>query len=218
MAEEPKTETKKKGMPTIAIVGIGCLGVLVLLGIAASVAGKLLFSKFGANLIKQGIEQKTGVSVNTETGGMTFKDKESGAEINVGEAKIPADFPKDMPIYPGAKPAGTISGNDKTKGKGYWLILTTADDMTKVDAYYAKNLPANGWTVDQTMDLGGVSTKKATKGQLVATVTVSADKDKKETSIMLTVTPTDETPTPKAAVSSPAPTEEAAPTDSVGNE
>lgn len=202
-------EPKKKGLPVLAIVGIGCLSILVLAGIALVVAGKLLFSNLGATLLKKGIEQKTGISVNTDTGNMTFTDKETGAELNVGEAKIPADFPKDVPIYPGAKPGGTMSGSDKQNGKGYWLVLSTTDDKAKVSAYYAKNLPANGWTADQTVDMGELSIIKATKDTTVTTITVTTDKDKKETIIMLTVTPSTETPSPKADSKKPAPTDAA---------
>ena len=34
---------------------------------------------------------------------MTFTDSKTGAKVNVGGGSVPDAFPKDFPLYPGAK-------------------------------------------------------------------------------------------------------------------
>ncbi len=194
--EATPVDTKKsKGLPTWLIAIIGCFGCLTLVGIVMSIAGGVIFSKLGVNLLKKGIETKTGMSINTDAGkeGISFKDSETGTEVSIGEGKVPSDFPKDFPLYPGAKPVGNLAGTEKGETqKGFWIIFSTNDKATDVVSYFEKNLKSNGWVTENTMNLGEVTTIQVRKGTNVGTVTVSTDKEKKETSIMVTVNPSDE--------------------------
>lgn len=180
---------KSKPLPTIAIVAIGCVGILIILSILMGTIGSVIFSKFGLNFMKKAVENKTGVSLDTEGKTMTIKDKESGAEINVGEGKIPTGFPKDFPLYPGAKVAGNITGTENKAGKGFWIMMTTTDTSDKVTAFYEANLPKSGWTVGSTMNIGPSSTWEVTKGDMTGAVIVAADEEKKGTSIVITLNP-----------------------------
>jgi hypothetical protein len=196
--ESAPTDVKKtKGLPGWLIAIIGCFGCLTLVGIVLSVAGGVIFSKLGVNLLQKGIAAKTGISLNTEEGkeGISFTDSKTGTEVNIGEGKIPTDFPKDFPLYPGAKAVGNLAGTGKGETqKGFWIIFSTTDAATKVVDYFTKNLKSNGWVTENTMNLGDVTTIQVKKGTSVGTVTVSTDKEKKETSIMVTVNPSDEAP------------------------
>lgn len=157
-----KKTTTSKPLPTIAIVAIGCVGLIVI---------GLLFSKLGLNFMKKAVETKT------------------GTEINIGESKISSGFPKDFPLYPGAKVEGNISGAENKAGKGFWLIMTTADTTDKVTAFYETNLPKNGWTVGNTMNIGPSSTWEVTKGDMTGVVIVATDEKEKGTSIVITLAP-----------------------------
>ncbi len=189
---DKKTETKKenKGLPTIAKFGIGCFILLALVGIGLAATGKFLFSRFGANMVKKGIEQKTGVSIDMEKGGegFVYKDKKTGAEVSIGQGKVPADFPKDFPLYTNATLAGNASGTQEGK-KGFWLIFTTKDSQDAVVAFYEEKLKSAGWSTDETMSFGALTTLKVAKSGLVGTVTITSDEEKKETSIMVTLAP-----------------------------
>lgn len=184
---------KSKPLPTIAIVAIGCIGILIILSILMGTIGSVIFSKFGLNFMKKAVENKTGVSLDTSGKTMTIKDKESGAVINVGEGKIPTGFPSDFPLYPGAKVAGNISGSENKAGKGFWIMMTTTDASDKVTAFYEANLPKNGWTVGSTMNIGPSSTWEVTKGNMTGAVIVAADEKETGTSIVITLNP-QETP------------------------
>lgn len=194
MPKKVETPVKKsKPLPTIAIIAIGCVGILIILSILMGTIGSVIFSKFGLNFMKKAVENKTGVSLDTSGKTMTIKDKETGAEINVGEGKIPTGFPKDFPLYPGAKVTGNISGTENKAGKGFWIMMTTTDASDKVAAFYETQIPKSGWTVGSTMNIGPSSTWEVTKGTMTGAVIVAADEKETGTSIVITLNP-QETP------------------------
>ena len=180
---------KSKGLPVIAIVAIGCVGLLIVSGIALTIAGKVLFSKVGLGLIQKGIESKTGMKVDTKEGRMTLKDAKTGSEVNVGEGKIPEGFPTDFPIYPGAKATGSLSGSEKEKGKGFWLVFSSADAVEKVAAFYDEKLKSSGWETGKSLNYGAVRSWEVKKGDLAGNVTVTEGDNKKGAAIMVTLGP-----------------------------
>lgn len=201
----PKTTTKKKEVSSTSAstktskplpmgikIAIGCVGILVVIGIILGVIGNVIFSKIGLNFMKKGFEAKTGVSLDTAGKSMTIKDSKTGAEINIGsEGKMPAGFPADFPIYPGATVQGNISGAENNAGKGFWIILSSTDEAAKVTSYYETNLPKAGWTVGSTMNIGSSSTWEVTKGTMAGSVIIGADEESKATSIVITLAPKD---------------------------
>jgi hypothetical protein len=193
MSKKVETSVKtSKPLPMGIKILIGCVGLLIVLGIIMGTVGTVIFSKFGLNFAKKAIETKTGVTLDAEGKTMTIKDSKTGAEINIGEGKIPAGFPKDFPLYPGAKIEGNISGAENQAGKGFWLIMSTSDASDKVVAFYETNLPKNGWTVGNTMNIGSSSTWEVTKGDMTGNIIVGTDEEKEGTSIVITLAPKEE--------------------------
>lgn len=187
----PSAPSKKKGLPLVAVIAIGCFGLLMVIGIVITIAGKILFSKIGANLVKKGIETKTGIKVDTgsKDGSFSITDSKTGEGVKVGEASIPSDFPKDFPLYAGAKPSGSLSGTDKNKGKGFWLVLTTSDSLKKVTDYYSSTLPTKGWTIEQTLNIADSMTMTISNNTLSGTLIISRGKDDKATSMVIALEP-----------------------------
>ncbi|MBM4039197.1 MAG: hypothetical protein FJ290_11855 [Planctomycetes bacterium] len=69
------------------------------------------------------------------------KSKEGEATISAGgAAKIPATFPKDVPLYPGAQ---VLMAAETPQGT--MVQLRTKDDAKKVSSAYAAVLKAQGW-------------------------------------------------------------------------
>jgi len=189
----PSTPSKSKPLPIGIKIAIGCVGILVIIGILIGVAGQVIFSKIGLTFMKKGIEQKTGISMDATGKNMTIKDDKTGAEINIGtEGKIPADFPKDFPMYPGAKVEGNISGAENKAGKGFWIILSTTDEAAKVTAFYEANLPKSGWEIGSTMNIGTSATWEISKGNMGGGLIVGEDEEKKGSSIVITLSPKEE--------------------------
>lgn len=68
-------------------------------------------------------------------------------------ATLPASFPKDVAVYPGATLEAVIaqSGEDK----GFSITATTPDAPEKVAAFHKKELTAQGWTEKQSLSQTG---------------------------------------------------------------
>jgi len=107
-----------------------------------------------------------------------------------GSDKVPADFPKDFPVYHNAtvKSYGPILRS--TPELGSVLVLQTSDPKTTVLEFYKKELPANGWTV-QTFN-GAPDTLAGSKGdrRISVNVSESGSGGKHTTEIQLSVNET----------------------------
>jgi len=189
---------KKAKLPFVVVLGIGCFVIIVLsllaFSIAFAVAGKLVFSPFGENFLKNTIEKTTGIKLENGKNGekISITNKKTGESVELGEGKIPANFPKDFPLYPNAAPRGTAIGSEKTTGKGFWLLLETSDSLTKVTSYYDEQLEGKGWTIEETNVLGDGSTYKVKKEKLAGNVIISWDQKDAKTTILITLEPTNE--------------------------
>ena len=58
--------------------------------------------------------------------------------------ELPADFPADVPIYPGAK----VVESRVSPSEGTSVTLSVGDDVDKVVSFYADGLAAQGWSTD----------------------------------------------------------------------
>lgn len=124
------------------------------------------------------VDEKTG-SVEVKT-----KDKD-GRETNVQfgpNSKVPDDFPKSVPIYPGAKLMSTVSLAD---GKnGHLVTLSTTDEPKTVVEYYKKNLV--GFKSDSELGSGDDSMFMMSNAEV--TVSISVTRSEGDTLVQLTVT------------------------------
>ncbi len=200
MAEEARTESStkpsKKGLPKIVKIGLGCLIAFIILAVILAVAGVFLARRLGSAILQKSIADKTGVQTNLndiQNGKVSFTDPKTGAKLDIGGGTIPSGFPKDFPVYPGSKVTSSLSGNQNGTGNGFWVTLTTADDVAKVQSYYETNLKANGWTLESTIGAGTGVNWAVSKDKLNGYLTI--DKQSNETSILIvlgesgTVTP-----------------------------
>lgn len=98
--------------------------------------------------------------------------------FDVGEG-LPKDFPRDIPIYPGAKVERSLGGSG-TDGGGSMTTLTAKDPPDQIYAFYQEKLEAKGWTLEQSTF--GLT---FTKGSRM--VLVMANESDGRTDIVLTV-------------------------------
>ncbi len=187
MAETKSTDTKKSTNPLV-FIGIGCLVLLVVIGVIASFAMKFFAEKIGKGIVQNVIESKTGVKTNIqdlEKGKMTFTDSKTGTSINIGSDKIPDTFPKDFPIYAGMKLLSSMSGTEKQKNTGFWLTFSSPDSFEKVSAFYKTALPKNGWTEDAAYTAGKTSTATINKGKYSGSLSITQEENAKETNVII---------------------------------
>jgi hypothetical protein len=185
MADDKK---QKKGMNPLVMVGIGCFVLLVILGVVSSIAMKFFAKQIGFGVLQGVIQSKTGVKTNLgdiEKGNVTFTDEKTGAKVDVGADKLPDTFPKDFPVYPGAKVTGVLSGSEKGKSTGVWVTFTTADAKDAVASFYTTNLKSNGWTEESTFSSGDTTTQTVSKGTMNGTVGITRAADATETEIIV---------------------------------
>ena len=93
---------------------------------------------------------------------------------------MPEDFPKDIPVYPGA--TSIIHTSVKN---GRTLQLKTSDAADKVIAFYKEKLKAEGWKQVSESPTAAITLLMNTKDKRTLSVVVSHDD--KETTLTLSV-------------------------------
>lgn len=186
--EQSSKESSKKSTNPLVFVGIGCLVLLVLLGIGTTVAMKFFAKTIGKGMVEKAIESKTGVKTNIsdlEKGKMTFTDSKTGAKVNIGSGEVPDTFPKEFPLYPGYKVTSSMSGAASGKSNGFWLTLSTADAPDKVIGFYKTELEKNGWTVESTFTANDMTTQSVSKGSWKGSLSMGKTSSETETQIVI---------------------------------
>jgi len=111
---------------------------LLPVAVVASLALETTACKRAAERMEEkAIERQTGAQVNLDSKGgtMTFTS-DAGTFVAGAGTKLPDDFPKGIPVYPGAKVDMAAKANNP-KGKPAWtLTLETGDSKDQVVAYY----------------------------------------------------------------------------------
>lgn len=160
MAKEQTTAKKSsnKGLVIILIV----IAVLV----ALSLLGRYIFKKV--------VEKATGVSENN--GSYTFKSEKGDVTFDSG-TKLPESFPKDFPIYSGAKLTGSFSANGEGNSKGVSVVWESSDDSSKVGEYYKTALEAAGYKIISDLSTDGSTTLTFEKGDVSGFLGVTRDNE-----------------------------------------
>ena len=148
------------------------VGVVVVVLVVVGAASRYL----GRSAAERAIEQATGgkAQVNTDNGTVTVKTDQGTWSTS---DKLPADFPTDVPIYPGAKVQASVAGAQGQTGSHY-AALETTDALGTVIAWYKKEIVAQGWTVASDATIQGNLIMGATKDTRELSVTVTGDQGK----------------------------------------
>ena len=161
------------------------------LAVLALTSGSLGCRKIRERMQERALEKASGGKVDIEHGGdtVTIKGDKPGDQLVVGkDAKLPDDFPKTVPIYPGAKIIGSYAASGAAgKDKGFTVQLETTDAPDKVVAFYKSKMP--GGSAAQQFEMNGPTGHVLTykDGTNAVSVITAASTDNKTTSITLTV-------------------------------
>lgn len=147
----------------LAILSLGLLGLALLTTAGCSRSKTQTYSTPGGSVTVND-NGKPGQSAVTITGNNGEK-----MTINSEGAKLPDDYPKDVPVASGAKIVMSTSVDNKTT-KGSNLVLESTDSLDKITEFYKKGLADNGWKIS------------ATFAQLQMTI-ITAAKDNRELSL-----------------------------------
>lgn len=151
------TSTKSSGMkPTITLV-IGGIVILFVIGLTI-----MFFAKKAAPAAKTDL---------------TLTDTKTGQTTNVGGEKLPDTFPKDFPIYQGAKVVSSVSSAQQEKGKGLLVTFTTPDGLDKIVPFYKSGLNTSAWAITSSFDSDTIQTWTIAKGTTEGSVSITSQKD-----------------------------------------
>ena len=115
--------------------------------------------------------------------------------MDIGSGKIPDTFPKDFPLYPGAKVTSAVSGAQSGQNNGFWLTMSTTDSVDTVGTFYKSKLASNGWTIDATYTASGTTTETISKSGWSGSLAISNESSSKETQIVIILSQEEVTPT-----------------------
>ena len=101
--------------------------------------------------------------------GTSLTDTKTGQTVAVGGEKLPDSFPKDFPIYPGAKIVSSVSSN------GLFVTFTAPDGhgLAKVVPFYKNGLGSSGWTITSSFDSDTIQTWAIAKGTTEGSVSIT---------------------------------------------
>jgi len=89
--------------------------------------------------------------------------------VNVEGAQLPDTFPKDFPIYPGAKIVSSVSTN------GLLVTFTPPDGhgLNNVVPFYKSELETSGWNITSSFDSDTIQTWAISKGTMEGSVSIT---------------------------------------------
>lgn len=192
MAEEIRDENvvtpvkkKNSALPIILIV------VVVVLALIGMLLPKLIGIAFKGFLSTKGIDvdEKGGkVTLKTDEGEVKFDGDDNSGKITTDQGEfqygenlaLPADFPKNVPIYAGAN-IKSISSN--TKEMSAFVTYTVSQEPTTLYTFYKSELESKGWKEQSTLSNQMVSFTNDTQ-----TVIVFVSKNDGETFTTVSIT------------------------------
>jgi len=158
----------------IAILTLGAMTVLSGCGVQNYVANKV-----AENVIEKQLGGNADVDIKGD-GTATYKTDQGTVST---ENKIPETWPKDAPVYPGAKVL--ISGQNTDGDKGISLSLSDSDSSDMIFKYYTDELKNQGWDVTTTSTTPYGNVLEATKDTRTFNVVImSSDSSSQITSVV----------------------------------
>ena len=126
---------------------------------------------------EKAIQNQTGGQVDLQNGSLTIKS-DAGTVVVGTSSKLPDDFPKAVPVYPGAKVE--MAAKSSQNGKTVWsLTLETGDAHDKVAAFYKSGMSAFKET--SSMKMGDSDMNVWQSAQYDVTLMVATGSDQKTT-------------------------------------
>ncbi len=138
-----------------------------------------LAEKLGRKAAEKAVEGASGgdVKVDTSGGDVSITDKKTGTTSTGGEnVKLPAGWPSNVPIYPGAR-----IGHAMTSGTTKSATLLTKDPPAKVVDFYKKC----GLKLESDMNLGALQNLSFKNGN--GTVNVIVQQSGADTQVTVTI-------------------------------
>lgn len=141
----------------IVLIALGVLLALVLLASFGSwVTAKLV--GFGLKKAAETAGYIDGSAIKIGEDGTIVFTAESGERAAItGGKEMPPDFPSDFPVASGLSVESAATA-DTPDGKLFTVVWEARGDASAALAFYERELPARGWTIDQRIGSGDGTT------------------------------------------------------------
>lgn len=128
--------------------------------------GRTLSRKIGEGIAGRFLSGLSGKNVKVDSGGdkVTLTEKDGEVSLEAG-GDLPESFPKDFPVYSGAKLVNSFSASGEG-GDGVSVVWETGDSFDKVTDFYKKKLQEDGWKVESTFEQKDSFTSSFKKGEV----------------------------------------------------
>jgi hypothetical protein len=160
--------------------GLVALSLLALLGAGCNPfdTAKQAAQTAAQGAMEEAIKAKTGADLKFSKEGVTYTDKD-GRVFAIGEeVKIPDAFPKDIPLYPAAKPTSVSVSDDRLTAS---ILLRSTASVADIIAWYDTEAVKVGWEKKGDTDAAGTKVTSYKRGEgdametLVLSVSASTD-------------------------------------------
>jgi len=133
---------------------------------------------------ERAIESATNGQVEVDSNGDNVTVKTDQGTWSTSD-KLPADFPTDVPLYPGAELQGSLASAPSDGSGGHYVGLESTDAIATVVAWYKKEIVAKGWKIITDANISGSTILSAEKDTRMLSVTISEESGKVSMSIVL---------------------------------
>ena len=164
----------------------------VILALALLVmAGLVSCQSCAERVIEEAVERQTGEEVEIDIDGsgegqITITTEDGQGVFQAGmQTRIPENFPDDVPIYEGAQPMVVVAD----PSGGIMVSLQTDADVSAVNDFYRRQMPARGWSSVTTFTGEGMTHLGWRKGERSASVNITTGDEESGAAITLSVTP-----------------------------
>jgi hypothetical protein len=141
--------------------------------------------KAAEKIMEKAIESQMDGKAQVDIDGENIKIKTADGEMTVTagkSAKLPSGFPEDVFLYEDADLNSVM-----TMPQGYQLGFESKDAPSKISDAYLKEMTAEGWSKEMSMDMGNQMMLGFKKNERMVNVVTASNEDEKMTHIGLTV-------------------------------
>lgn len=161
-AASSSSSSNNKALKIVLIV----VGVLIVLGILATLAAGFLFKKAGESLFEAATDSQVEVTddgVNVETDGGSFSS----------QAELPDEFPAEVPLFEPADITASTS-QQREDSAHYRVTFNTDESPDEVTDFYEEELDSDGWKTTTTSTFNSTTNYRAEHEEdIEANVTIS---------------------------------------------
>ena len=112
----------------------------------------LLAASLALSAAACGTEETTETAGETATIVIEESEAPPAEAVPSDELPAPGQLPADIPTFPGSEPASELAAY-----QGYGMMMLSSDQPAEeVYAFYSRELPGQGWTLEEQADTGRI--------------------------------------------------------------